>query len=117
MKHLTTIAAAACAAVVLALAAPGATQAQPAASQERGPDGELTATAKCWQAWLVSPARTACSAPDSIEAVGRNKCHIRVDCFNDHVWPTPPRTVNDFTVKRKKIGKLKNCSGEVKKRC
>ena len=117
MKRLTTIAAAACAAVVLALAAPGTAQAQPAAAQERGPDGELTATAKCWQAWLASPARTACSAPHSIEAAGKKRCHIRVDCFNDHVWPTPPRIANDLTVKRKKIAKLKNCSGVVKKKC
>ena len=118
MKRLTTIAAAACAAVVLALAAPGTAQAQPpAASQERGPDGEFTAAAKCWQAWLASPAINACNPPHEIEAVGKNKCHIKVECYNDHVWPTPPRIVNDLTVKRKKIAKLRNCSGEVKKKC
>ena len=117
MKPLTSIVAAACAAVVLALAAPGTAQAQPAAAQERGPDGEFTAAAKCWQAWLASPAINACNPPEEVEAIGKNKCRIKVECYNDHVWPTPPRIVNDLTVKRKKIAKLRNCSGEVKKKC
>ena len=84
---------------------------------ERGSDGELTPKAECWLAWFESDATVACGIPE-IEVADKNKCHIKVECFNDHVWPTPPRIANDLKpMKPKKVRKLKNCSGVVKKKC